>query len=84
MTRIEIMEKLRDILAMAMGDAAAEMLANCTEDSSLTEDLALNSVGMLYVVIAIEEFFGIQFDDVGFGDFSTVRDVVDYIEKKAK
>lgn len=84
MTRIEIMEKLRDILAMAMGDAAAEMLANCTEDSSLTEDLALNSVGMLYVVIAIEEFFGIQFDDVGFGDFSTVRDVVDYIEKKVK
>lgn len=84
MTRIEIMEKLRDILAMAMGDAAAEMLANCTEDSSLTADLALNSVGMLYVVIAIEEFFGIQFDDVGFGDFSTVRDVVDYIEKKVK
>ena len=84
MTRIEIMEKLRDILTMAMGDAAAEMLANCTEDSSLTEDLALNSVGMLYVVIAIEEFFGIQFDDVGFGDFSTVRDVVDYIEKKVK
>ena len=84
MTRIEIMEKLRDILAMAMGDAAAEMLANCTEDSSLTVDLALNSVGMLYVVIAIEEFFGIQFDDVGFGDFSTVRDVVDYIEKKSK
>ena len=84
MTRIEIMEKLRDILTMAMGDASAELLANCTEDSSLTSDLALNSVGMLYVVIAIEEFFGIQFDDVGFGDFNTVRDVIDYIEKKLK
>ncbi len=84
MTRIEIMDKLRDILTMAMGDASAELLANCTEDSGLTTDLALNSVGMLYVVIAIEEFFQIQFDDVGFGDFNTVRDVVDYIEKKTK
>jgi acyl carrier protein len=36
----------------------------------------------LYCVIAIEEFFGIQFNDVGFGDFSTIGDVIDYIEKK--
>lgn len=82
MTRIEISEKLKDILVMAMGDAAEELLKNCTEDSNLTTDLGLNSVGMLYVVIAIEEFFAIQFDDVGFGDFATVGDVLDYIEKK--
>ena len=34
------------------------------------------------VVIAIEEFFSIQFDDVGFGDFQTVGDVITYIEGK--
>ena len=37
---------------------------------------------MLYIVIAIEEMFYIRMDDVSFGDFRTVRDVVDYIEKK--
>ena len=82
MTRVEITEKLKDILVMAMGDASNDVLDGCTEDSDLVNDLGLNSVGLLYVVIAIEEFFGIQFDDVGFGDFKTVKDVVDYIERK--
>jgi acyl carrier protein len=39
-------------------------------------------VGVLYVVIAIEEFFNIQFNDVGFADFKTIGDVIDYIEKE--
>ena len=39
-------------------------------------------ITMLYIVIAVEEFFGVQFDDVGFGDFKLVKDVIDYIEKK--
>ncbi|MBR0436451.1 MAG: acyl carrier protein, partial [Clostridia bacterium] len=57
-------------------------LANMNEDSDLSTDLGLSSVGMLYIVIAIEEMFYIRMDDVSFGDFRTVRDVVDYIEKK--
>ena len=82
MIRTEIIEKLQDVLKMAMGSSADELLANSTEDANLVSDLGLNSVGILYVVIAIEEFFSIQFDDVGFNDFKTVKDVIDYIEKK--
>ena len=37
---------------------------------------------MLYLVIAIEESFGILFENVTMGDFVTLRDVVDYLEKK--
>jgi acyl carrier protein len=44
--------------------------------------LGLNSVGILYVVIAIEEFFNIRFGDVSFGDFQNVGDVLDYIEEQ--
>ena len=84
MKRIEITEKLKDILKMAMGDSADGILDKCTEDSDLTTDLGLNSVGILYVVIAIEEFFSIRFDDVGFNDFKTVGDVISYIEAKAE
>ena len=82
MTRLEIAEKLKEVLVMAMGARGEEILETVTENSSLTADLGLNSVGVLYVVIAIEEFFSIQFDDVGFGDFKTVGDVLDYIEGK--
>ena len=34
---------------------------------------------MLYTVIGIEEMFGIRFENVGFDDFRTVGDVIDYI-----
>jgi len=80
MERTDIVEKLTEVLQMAMGDSID--VNSITEESNLVTDLGLNSVGILYVVIAIEEFFGIRFDDVTFGDFNTVKDVIDYIEKK--
>ena len=80
MERTDIIEKLTEVLQMAMGDSLD--MNTVTEDSNLVTDLGLNSVGILYVVIGIEEFFGIRFDDVTFGDFNTVKDVIDYIEKK--
>lgn len=81
MDRNEIVAKLSDIFKMVMGENATD-LTNCDDNSSLTEDLGLNSVGVLYLVIAIEEFFGIRFDDVGASDLQTVGQVVDYIQSK--
>ena len=82
MNRQEITEKLKEILVLALGSTVD--MEKCTEDANLTTDLGLNSVGILYVVIAIEEFFGIRFGDVSFGDFQTVADVIDYIEEQTK
>lgn len=81
MDRSEIIEKLSDIFKMVTGNDAAD-LSSCDENSNLAEDLGLNSVGILYLVIAIEEFFNIRFDDVGAGDLQTVGQVVDYIQNK--
>ena len=80
MSRSDITEKLTEVMKMAMSADFNEAALN--ENASLTNDLGLSSVGVLYVVIAIEEFFNIRFDDVGFADFNTVGDVIDYIEKK--
>ena len=81
MSRIEIKEKLIDVMKMAAPNSPVDM-ASLSEESNLMTDVGLSSVGVLYVVIAIEEFFNIRFDNVGFGDFKTVGDVIDYIEKK--
>ncbi len=81
LSRNEIKEKLGDILSMAISDANID-ISSIDESSNLVTDLGLNSVGVLYIVIAIEEFFNIEFENVGFGDFKTFGDVVDYIEKK--
>ncbi len=83
MTRIEIIDKLRDIL-LSTDDRNRDALASCTEQSRLKADLGFSSVSMLYMVIAIEEEFQIRFDNVGSSDFDTLGDVVNYIEAKLK
>ena len=80
MNREEIIEKLKEIAELTVQDPS--ILAKMDETADLTADLGLSSVGILYIVIAIEEMFNIRMDDVSFGEFRTVRDVVNYIEKK--
>ena len=81
MNRQEIKSKLCEIMKLAMPqlDMNEETM---NEEVSLANDLGLSSVGVLYVVIGIEEMFGIQFNDVGFSDFKALGDVIDYIAKK--
>ena len=81
LSRNEIKEKLTDIMKMVLGDRMPDA-SSLDDGSSLVNDLGLTSVGVLYVVIAIEESFGIEFEDVGFGDFKTIGDVISYIEEK--
>lgn len=81
MSRNEIKEKLIDVMNMAMPNMEVDP-ASLDESANLSTDVGLSSVGVLFVVIAIEEFFNIQFENVGFGDFKTVGDVVNYIEAK--
>ena len=81
MTREEITIKLKDLFDLVLKDDDSPDL-ELTEDTNLVTDMGLSSVGVLYAVVAVEEFFNIRFDDVGFSDFSTVKDVIDYIEKK--
>ena len=80
MERIEIRQKLNDIFALIV--KGTQNVADIDENSNLVTDLGLNSVGLLYTVIAIEEFFNMRFDDISLGDLQTVKDVIDYIQSK--
>ena len=82
MDKIEIIEKLKEIMLFAMPDST-DVIENCTETDDLRKDLGLNSVGLLYIVIAIEESFGVDLSDADFSDFNTVKDVIDYITERA-
>ena len=81
MNRQEIKNRLCEIMNLAMPNLEIND-STVNEASTLAGDLGLSSVGLLYVVIGIEETFGIRFDDVGFSDFETLGSVVDYIERK--
>lgn len=81
MSKAEIMEQLRDIFKLAVSDPQIDP-ENITMECNLTTDLGMTSMGLLYLVIAVEESFNIRFDDVGLADFTTVSDVIEYIEGK--
>lgn len=81
LTREEILSRLKGIL-IGMDNANRERADRVTEETKLVTELGLSSVGILYMVIAIEETFGIEFNDNR--PFITVGDVVDFIEDNVK
>ena len=81
MTRQEILDKLKEIMIEA-DDRNRKAVERSTEETDLLEDFGFSSVNMLYVVIMIEESFGIRFEDVGIRDLRKVGDVITYISKE--
>lgn len=79
MNRVEIINKLREILEDTLGTTS-----DLREDLRLMEDLGLSSVDMLYLIIATEETFGIRFENIGIRDVRTVGAVADYLEAHLK
>lgn len=79
LTRLEIFEKLQEIM-LTIDDYDKEVIENCTEDTKLIDDLGLTSVGMLYLVIILEETFNIRFEGLTIDSIDTIRKVIDYIE----
>ncbi len=80
MTRTEIFSKLKELLQKLYPNTADKM-DSVTEQSSLTNDLGMDSIGMLCMVIAIEEAFEVDFEETSLKDFTTVKSVIDYIQK---
>lgn len=79
MTKEMIMEKLKNIYTLVSG---SDDVSNFAEETDLRTGLGLNSIGMLYMIIAIEDAFSIRFENVSMSDFNTLGDVVAFIERE--
>lgn len=55
-------------------------LKGITADSRLIDDIGMNSIGLLYMAMAVEEEFGISFKNQDLENIRTVGDVIDKIE----
>lgn len=51
-----------------------------TLDAELASDLGINSIELADLVMICEEKFGIEFEDEDIRKFTTVGDVVNYLE----
>ncbi len=74
------LEKLIELFGTVFdGDVQTDGI---TEQTRLIEDLELNSIGLLYMALAVEENFGVKFNNDDFVNIRTVQDVLDKIEGK--
>ena len=74
-----MLEKLKELMRGVNSDIDLE---NVTLDTKLIDDLHFDSLGMMMFAMAIEDEFGISFDEPM--NFVTVKDVVDFIESQKK
>ena len=74
-----MLEKLKQLMKSVNPDVN---LDNVTLDTKLIEDLHFDSLGMMMFAMAIEDEFGISFDEPM--NFVTVNDVVKFLEAQGK
>lgn len=56
--------------------------AKVTPTAHLRDEIGINSIGMLYMAMALEEEFGVKFQNEDFRDIQTVADVIACVERK--
>ena len=71
-------ERLLKLIKENMPDADVE---HASPSSRLFEDLGMDSIGLMMLSMAMEDEFGVRFDEPQ--PFYTVQDVLDYLEKHA-
>ena len=73
----EILGDIATVLSSVSGVDTADV----TPEKSFTGDLGVDSVTMLEAVVALEDRFGLLIADDDWSQFSTVGDLVSYLER---
>ena len=77
MNRQEILQKVIDVITDQISVDAEDI----DENTSLEDDLEVDSLDLLQIVTAIEDEFGVTIEDEVFGTVKTIGDALDYLEK---
>ena len=72
-------EKIREVLAERIGIEKEKI----TMESSIVGDLNIDSIGMIDLIMELEDEYGIEFDEDDADKIKTIGDVVEYIQKNA-
>ena len=81
-TREEIKNKLKEVFQMVVYNGVNVDLID--ESSNIKLDLGVNSIGLIYLAVAIEKVFNIDMSNITVDTFKTVSDVIDYISNGIK
>ena len=74
----EVFEKVKNLFVEELGIDAEKV----TMEAKLEEDLEIDSLGIVEVVMAFEDEFGIEIDDAELTDVGTVGQAVNLLHSK--
>jgi acyl carrier protein len=74
----EVADRVKRIVAEHLGVQAPKV----TSDASFVDDLDADSLDTIELVMAFEDAFNIDIPEEAVAKISTVKDAIDYIEKK--
>ena len=77
---IEIYEKIKGILVEKLSVSPDEI----SPESELVNDLGINSLELADLVLDCEDAFDIEIDDKSISTFTTIADVVEYLDNITK
>jgi acyl carrier protein len=80
MEREEILEKVKAVVVDQLNVEDDEVI----EDASFIDDLGADSLGIVELVMAFEEEFGVSIPDEDAEGIKTVGDAVTYIQNNAQ
>ncbi|MGC8734882.1 MAG: acyl carrier protein [bacterium] len=80
MSRQEIFEKVKKILIEKLSVNESDI----KEDSSLVDDLGVDSLDLVELLMKFEEEFKIEISEEESQKILTIKDIVDFIEEKSK
>ncbi|MGB9638370.1 MAG: acyl carrier protein [bacterium] len=80
MSRQEIFEKVKKILIEKLSVNESDI----KEDSSLVDDLGVDSLDLVELLMKFEEEFKIEISEEESQKILTIKDILDFIEEKAK
>jgi len=75
-----ILDVVRDVLVEVRGIEPAEV----TLEASLIDDLGADSLDAIEIILALEEYYETEMDDIDVESLKTVGDVIDLIQSVLK
>lgn len=78
MDRTQVAERLKEVLINELGLDADKI----TEEASFDEDLEVDSLGVVELLMALEDEFGVKIPDDEAEDIRTVGQAVDMVHGK--
>ena len=77
MSEKEVFDKLINIFNIVINRSVDVSKINI--GSKIVEDLGVNSIGLIYLAVAVEEEFDVDMSKASLESFKTIKDVINYI-----